>query len=152
MPQGGEAALDVDDELELLNVKAHQYDCVCNGFELCSGAIRNHKPEIMIKAFGAVGYDQSVLEEKFGGMLNAMRFGAPPHGGCAFGLDRIVMLFCDEPNLREVNAFVMNGQFEDSLMNAPSLADEAQLKDLHIKLNLPKPKITEAESAEVKTA
>ncbi len=152
MPQGGEAALDVDDELELLNVKAHQYDCVCNGYELCSGAIRNHKPEIMIKAFGAVGYDQSVLEEKFGGMLSAMRYGAPPHGGCAFGIDRIVMLFCDEPNLREVNAFVMNGQFEDTLMNAPSAAEEPQLKDLHIKLNLPKPKITEADSAEAKTA
>lgn len=152
MPQGGEAALDVEDEMELLKVKAHQYDCVCNGYELCSGAIRNHKPEIMVKAFGAVGYSQDVLEEQFGGMLNAMRFGAPPHGGCAFGVDRIVMLFCDEPNLREVNAFVMNGQFEDLLMNAPSAADEAQLKDLHVKLNLPKPKITEADGAEVKSA
>ena len=152
MPQGGEAALDVEDEMELLKVKAHQYDCVCNGYELCSGAIRNHKPEIMVKAFGAVGYSKDVLEEQFGGMLNAMRFGAPPHGGCAFGVDRIVMLFCDEPNLREVNAFVMNGQFEDHLMNAPSDAAVEQLKDLHIKVNMPKPKITEAESAEVKSA
>lgn len=152
MPQGGEAALDVKDEMELLKVKAHQYDCVCNGYELCSGAIRNHKPEIMVKAFGAVGYSKDVLEEQFGGMLNAMRFGAPPHGGCAFGVDRIVMLFCDEPNLREVNAFVMNGQFEDHLMNAPSDAAVEQLKDLHIKVNLPKPKITEAENAEAKSA
>tara|TARA_R110002124_G_scaffold129483_1_gene290804 strand:- start:102244 stop:104085 length:1842 start_codon:yes stop_codon:yes gene_type:complete len=152
MPQGGLAALEVDDEMELLNVKAHQYDCVCNGYELCSGAIRNHKPEIMIKAFGAVGYDQSVLEDKFGGMLNAMRFGAPPHGGCAFGIDRMVMIFCDEPNLREVNAFVMNGQFEDLLMNAPSETDAEQLKDLHIKTDMPKPKITASDSAEVKSA
>ena len=138
--------------MDLLKVKAHQYDCVCNGYELCSGAIRNHKPETMVKAFGAVGYSKEVLEDKFGGMLNAMRFGAPPHGGCAFGVDRIVMLFCDEPNLREVNAFVMNGQFEDLLMNAPSETSPEQLKDLHIKLNLPKLKVTSDDEAAVKSA
>ncbi|MEC9235336.1 MAG: aspartate--tRNA ligase [Pseudomonadota bacterium] len=152
MPQGGDAALDVEDKMDLLKVKAHQYDCVCNGYELCSGAIRNHKPETMVKAFGAVGYSKEVLEDKFGGMLNAMRFGAPPHGGCAFGVDRIVMLFCDEPNLREVNAFVMNGQFEDLLMNATSETSPEQLKDLHIKLNLPKLKVTSDDEAAVKSA
>ena len=136
-------ALTTKDPLEIY---AYQYDCVCNGFEICSGAIRNHKPEIMEKAFGLAGYDMSVLEDKFGGMLNAMRYGAPPHGGCAFGLDRLVMLLADEPNLREVYAFVMNGQYEDQLMNAPSDITEEQLKDLHIKLSLPK-KIGKTEAA-----
>lgn len=143
MPQGGMEALTTKDPLEIY---AYQYDCVCNGFEICSGAIRNHKPEIMEKAFGLAGYDMSVLEDKFGGMLNAMRYGAPPHGGCAFGLDRLVMLLADEPNLREVYAFVMNGQYEDQLMNAPSDITEEQLKDLHIKLSLPK-KIGKTEAA-----
>ncbi len=142
MPQGGEDAFDTENPLD---IKAHLYDCVCNGYELCSGAIRNHKPEIMEKAFGIAGYGKEVLEEKFGGMLNAMRFGAPPHGGCAFGIDRIVMLFADEPNLREVAPFVMNGQFEDVMMNAPSNIDLEQLKELHIKLNLPKLKISDSE-------
>ncbi|MGE4313807.1 MAG: aspartate--tRNA ligase [Pseudobdellovibrionaceae bacterium] len=142
MPQGGMDALNGDP----LKVYAYQYDCVCNGFELASGAIRNHKPEIMQKAFELAGYDMAVLEKKFGGMLNAMRYGAPPHGGCAFGLDRIVMLLADEPNLREVYAFVMNGQYEDLLMNAPSDITEEQLKDLHIKLSLPK-KIGSSEAA-----
>ena len=134
MPQGGAEALEGDP----LDVLAYQYDLVCNGFELASGAIRNHKPEIMEKAFGLAGYDKSVLEAKFGGMLNAMRYGAPPHGGIAPGIDRIVMLLADEPNLREVYAFVMNGQYEDQMMGAPSFVDEAQLKDLHLKLALPK--------------
>ncbi|MFN3699912.1 MAG: aspartate--tRNA ligase [Alphaproteobacteria bacterium] len=138
MPQGELEALNTQDPL---NILAYQYDCVCNGFELASGAIRNHKPEIMERAFAIAGYDRSVLEAKFGGMLNAMRFGAPPHGGLAFGVDRIVMLLADEPNLREVYAFVMNGQYEDQMMGAPSFVDEHQLKDLHIKLNLPKQKI-----------
>ena len=130
MPQGGMDDLVNKNPLE---VYAYQYDAVCNGFELCSGAIRNHKPEIMEKAFGIAGYDKSVLEEKFGGMLNAMRYGAPPHGGCAFGIDRIIMLLANEPNLREVYAFVMNGQYEDLMMGAPNEITDEQLKDLHLK-------------------
>lgn len=140
MPQGGMDDLENKDPLD---VYAWQYDCVCNGFELASGAIRNHKPEIMEKAFGIAGYDKSVLEAEFGGMLNAMRYGAPPHGGLAFGIDRIIMLLADEPNLREVYAFVMNGQYEDQMMQAPSEIGQEQLKDLHLKVNLPK-KITDA--------
>jgi len=108
--------------------------------------IRNHRPEIMEKAFGLAGYSKDVLEEQFGGMLNAMRYGAPPHGGLAFGVDRIVMLLADEPNLREVYAFVMNGQYEDQMMAAPSAVDTAQLQDLHLKLSLPK-KVVESEEA-----
>ncbi len=140
MPQGGMADLEGKDPLEIY---AYQYDCVCNGFELASGAIRNHKPEIMEKAFGLAGYSKDVLEAEFGGMLNAMRFGAPPHGGLAFGVDRIIMLLADEPNLREVYAFVMNGQYEDQMMQAPSAVDEEQLKALHLKVNAPR-KITDA--------
>lgn len=138
MPQGGMDDLQSKDPEQIY---AYQYDAVCNGFELCSGAIRNHKPEIMEKAFALAGYDKSVLEAKFGGMLNAFKFGAPPHGGCAFGIDRIVMLLADEPNLREVYAFVMNGQYEDQMMSAPSDITPEQLKDLHIKLDLPKAKV-----------
>lgn len=137
MPQGGLEALN---SMNPLDINANQYDCVCNGFELASGAIRNHKPEIMERAFAIAGYDKSVLEAKFGGMLNAMRYGAPPHGGLAYGVDRIIMLLADEPNLREVYAFVMNGQYEDQMMAAPSFVDEHQLKDLHIKLALQKQK------------
>ena len=143
MPQDGAAAFDKDP----LEIYAYQYDAVCNGFELCSGAIRNHQPEIMEKAFALAGYDKQVLEDKFGGMLNAMSYGAPPHGGCAFGIDRIIMLLADEPNLREVYAFVMNGQYEDQMMSAPSDITPEQLKDLHIKLNLPKPKVEKNEAA-----
>ncbi|MGB4057380.1 MAG: aspartate--tRNA ligase, partial [Alphaproteobacteria bacterium] len=134
MPQGGLETLEKTDPLQIL---AHQYDCVCNGFEISSGAVRNHRPDIMEKAFAIAGYDKAVLEHKFSGMLNAFRFGAPPHGGCAFGIDRLVMILAHEPNLREINAFVMNGQYEDPLMNAPSDASPEQLKDLHIKLDLP---------------
>ncbi|MDH5721861.1 MAG: aspartate--tRNA ligase [Alphaproteobacteria bacterium] len=140
MPQGGMADLEDKDPLD---VYAWQYDCVCNGFELASGAIRNHKPEIMEKAFGIAGYSKDVLEAEFGGMLNAMRYGAPPHGGLAFGVDRIIMLLADEPNLREVYAFVMNGQYEDQMMQAPSEIGHEQLKELHLKVNLPK-KMTDA--------
>jgi aspartyl-tRNA synthetase len=135
MPQGG---LDALNTMDPLTIMATQYDCVCNGYELASGGIRNHRPEIMEKAFAIAGYPKEVLEKKFGGMLGAFRFGAPPHGGCAFGVDRIVMILADEPNLREVYAFVMNGQYEDPMMNAPSDITEQQLKDLHLKLNLPK--------------
>lgn len=141
MPQGGLEALTTKDPLDVL---AQQYDAVCNGFELCSGGIRNHRPDVMEKAFAIAGYDKSVLEAKFGGMLNAFRFGPPPHGGCAFGIDRIIMLLADEPNLREVYAFVMNGAYEDPMMGSPSEALPQQLKDLHIKLNLPADKISKA--------
>ena len=134
MPQGGLKALNTEDPLEIL---AYQYDCVCNGNELCSGAIRNHDPEIMEQAFHLVGYGREVLEARFSGMLTAMQYGAPPHGGCAFGIDRIVMLLADETNLREVNAFAMNGQFEDLMMAAPSAATPEQLRDLHIRVELP---------------
>lgn len=140
MPQGGMKDLEEKDPLDIY---AFQYDCVCNGYELASGAIRNHKPEIMEKAFGLAGYGKEVLEAEFGGMLNAMRYGAPPHGGLAFGVDRIIMLLADEPNLREVYAFVMNGQYEDQMMQAPSMVDDEQLKALHLKVALPK-KITDA--------
>ena len=144
MPQGGMDDLENKDPLDIL---AYQYDLVCNGFELLSGAIRNHKQEIMEKAFAIAGYDKSVLEEKFGGMLSAFQYGAPPHGGCAPGIDRIIMLLADEPNLREVYAFVMNGQYQDLMMGAPSKVDPAQLKDLHIKLDMPKEMIKKGEAA-----
>ncbi|MEG6509925.1 aspartate--tRNA ligase [Methyloligella sp. 2.7D] len=135
MPQGGMEALE---GIEPLDVLAYQYDIVCNGIELSSGAIRNHKPEIMQKAFDIAGYPMDVLEEKFGGMLRALQYGAPPHGGIAPGVDRMVMLLCGEENLREVVMFPMNQQAEDLLMGAPSTVDEAQLKELNIKLVPPK--------------
>ena len=134
MPQGGLKALDTDDPLEVL---AHQYDCVCNGNELCSGAIRNHEPETMETAFRVVGYDAEEVKTRFAALYTAFQYGAPPHGGCAFGVDRIVMLLAGEDNLREVNAFVMNGQYEDLMMGAPSEPSTAQLKELSIKLDLP---------------
>lgn len=134
MPQGGLEALETKDPLDVL---AWQYDIVCNGIELSSGAIRNHKPEIMEKAFDIAGYDKAILEEKFGGMLNALKYGAPPHGGIAPGIDRIVMLLCGEENLREVTLFPMNQQAEDLMMAAPSSVSSKQLRELHIQLNLP---------------
>ncbi len=134
MPQGGMEALETLDPLE---VKGYQYDIVCNGIELSSGAIRNHKPEIMFKAFEIAGYGPEVVEEKFGGMLKALQYGAPPHGGIAPGIDRIVMLLCDEENLREVTMFPMNQQAQDLLMGAPSEVSARQLRELHIRLNLP---------------
>lgn len=137
MPKGGLEALNGQDPLTIL---ANQYDCVCNGYELCSGSIRNHRADIMERAFAIAGYGRDILEKKFGGMLSAFKFGAPPHGGCAFGIDRMVMLIADEPNLREVYAFVMNGAMEDPMMGAPTDATAQQLKELHIKMELPKPK------------
>jgi aspartyl-tRNA synthetase len=137
MPQGGLEALESKDPLDIL---AYQYDVVCNGVELSSGAIRNHKPEIMEKAFAIAGYPREELEKRFGGMLRALQYGAPPHGGIAPGIDRIVMLLCGEENLRQVVMFPMNQQAEDLLMGAPSEVTPKQLKELHIKLDLPKVK------------
>ena len=134
MPQGGLEALETKDPLDIL---AYQYDIVCNGIELSSGAIRNHRPDIMKKAFDIAGYPESVLLEKFGGMYRAFQYGAPPHGGIAPGVDRIVMLLCNEPNIREVVLFPMNQQAEDLLMGAPSEVTPKQLRELHIRLNLP---------------
>jgi aspartyl-tRNA synthetase len=136
MPQGGMEALLHQDPL---TIKAFQYDIVCNGVELSSGAIRNHRPEIMLKAFEIAGYPAAEVEARFGGMLNAFRFGAPPHGGSAPGIDRIVMLLADEPNIREVILFPMNQQAQDLLMQAPAEITPDRLKELHIKLDLPKP-------------
>jgi len=130
MPQGGMTALEEQDPL---SIKAWQYDLVCNGVELSSGAIRNHLPEVMYKAFEIAGYPNSVVDEKFPAMINAFRFGAPPHGGIAPGIDRIVMLIADEPNIREVILFPMNGKAEDLMMAAPSEVDEAALAELHIR-------------------
>ena len=122
---------------KILGLKAIQYDIVCNGVELSSGAIRNHRPDVMKKAFAIAGYDETSLEQKFGGMLHALSLGAPPHGGIAPGVDRIVMLLCGEENLREVVLFPMNQRAEDLLMGAPSDVTPKQLRELHIRLNLP---------------
>ena len=134
MPQGGMEALETQDPL---TIKAFQYDIVCNGIELSSGAIRNHRPDIMIRAFGIAGYSEADVEARFGGMLSAFRFGAPPHGGSAPGIDRIVMLLAEEPNIREVILFPLNQQGEDLLMGAPAEVSPARLRELSIKLDLP---------------
>jgi aspartyl-tRNA synthetase len=134
MPQGGLEALESQDPL---TIKAFQYDIVCNGVELSSGAIRNHLPEVMYKAFAIVGYSQEEVEERFGGLLTALKYGAPPHGGSAPGLDRIVMLLADEPNLREIVAFPMNQRAEDLMMQAPAEVPPERLRELSIKLALP---------------
>lgn len=134
MPQGGMKALEEQDPL---TIKAYQYDIVCNGIELSSGAIRNHLPEVMYKAFGIAGYTKEDVENRFGGMLSALKLGAPPHGGSAPGVDRMVMLIADEPNIREVIAFPLNQQAEDLMMQAPNVIDEARYKELHIRPALP---------------
>ena len=138
MPQGGLEALEAaSSAADYLAIKAYQYDLVCNGYELGSGAIRNHRPDIMYKAFEIAGYGKEVVEEKFGGMLNAFRYGAPPHGGCALGLERIVMLLADQENIREVTMFPMNQQAEDLLLGAPASASPEQLKEIHIRIAPP---------------
>ena len=145
MPQGGMEALENKNPLDIL---AYQYDIVCNGIELSSGAIRNHRPEIMYKAFEIAGHDRSVVDDKFGGMINAFKHGAPPHGGIAPGVDRTVMLLADEPNIREIIAFPFNQQAEDLMMNAPGEVTLKQLRELHIEIKLPKKMQEKAEKAE----
>src|SRR6185437_12859380 len=135
MPQGELEALQTRDPLKVL---AYQYDIVVNGVELCSGAVRNHKPEIMIKAFEIAGYSAGEVERQFGGMLNAFRYGAPPHAGMAPGIDRIVMLLAGAENIREVIAFPLNQQAQDLMMGAPSAVNDEQLRELHIRLALPR--------------
>jgi aspartyl-tRNA synthetase len=130
-------ALDPADKDTILGLKAYQYDIVCNGYELSSGAIRNHDPDVMLKAFEIAGYAREETEEKFKGMLNAFRYGAPPHGGTAPGIDRIVMLLAGEENLREVTMFPMTQSAQDLLMNAPSPANPKQLKELHLRVVYP---------------
>ncbi len=134
MPQGEMEALVTRDPLDIL---AYQYDIVCNGIELSSGAIRNHRPDIMLKAFEIAGYDAQTVEDRFGGMLNAFRYGAPPHGGIAPGIDRIVMLLAGASNIREVIAFPLNQQARDLMMNAPAPAGDRQLKELHLRVASP---------------
>jgi aspartyl-tRNA synthetase len=134
MPQGELEALNASDPLDVL---AYQYDIVVNGVELCSGAVRNHKPEIMLKAFEIAGYSATEVERQFGGLANAFRYGAPPHAGMAPGIDRIVMLLAGAQNIREVIAFPLNQQAQDLMMNAPSAVQDKQLKELHIRLDLP---------------
>ncbi|MGZ8283883.1 MAG: amino acid--tRNA ligase-related protein, partial [Allosphingosinicella sp.] len=131
MPQGELGALESKDPLDIL---AFQYDIVCNGVELSSGAIRNHRPDIMYKAFEIAGYSQADVDTNFAGMINAFKFGAPPHGGSAPGIDRIVMLLADEPNLREVVLFPMNQRAEDLMMGAPGEVTMKQLRELHIRI------------------
>jgi aspartyl-tRNA synthetase len=134
MPQGGLEALQTQDPL---TIKAFQYDITCNGYEIASGGIRNHRPEAMVKAFEIAGYGENDVVERFGGMYRAFQYGAPPHGGMAAGVDRIVMLLCGTTNLREISLFPMNQRAEDLLMGAPSEVTPKQLRELHIRLNLP---------------
>ena len=131
MPQGGLAALDGDDPLQVLG---HLYDLACNGYELLSGAIRNHKPEIMYKAFELAGYPNSEVDNRFGGMIRAFTYGAPPHGGCAAGIDRLVMLLADETSIREVIMFPMNQRAEDLMLGGPSAPTNEQIRELGLRV------------------
>ena len=135
LPVGGMKAFETKN---LLDIVCNQFDCVCNGYECCSGAIRNHKPEIMYKSFELVGYSKETVDEKFTGMINAFKYGAPPHGGSAFGIERMIMLLLDEPNLREVVAFPPNGKGKDLMMGSPSEVTPEQLRELHIKVDIKK--------------
>jgi len=132
MPQGDINKINFEKPLE---IRAYQYDIVCNGIELSSGAIRNHMPELMYKLFAIAGYNKKQVDEKFSGMINALSYGAPPHGGIAPGIDRIVMLLAGEKNIREVTLFPLNQNAEDLLMGAPSEVEEKQLKELNIKVD-----------------
>jgi aspartyl-tRNA synthetase len=135
MPKGGLHALETEDKLSIL---ADQYDMVMNGYEICSGAVRNHNPEVMYKVFAALGYDQHYVDAKFGAMINAFKYGAPPHAGCAFGIDRMFMELMGEDNIREIVAFPKNGSGADLMMNSPSLVEDAQLKELSVRIETPK--------------
>ncbi len=132
MPQGGLEALNTKDPLDIL---AYQYDLVCNGYEMASGAVRNHNPETMVKAFEIAGYTEQEVKNRFGALYNAFQYGTPPHAGAAPGVDRMVMLIADSQNIREIIAFPKNKKARDLLMNAPSKVTEQQLKDVHIKLD-----------------
>ena len=135
MPKGGLAALEAaETDEEKLAIVADQYDMVMNGYEICSGAVRNHNPEIMYKVFDILGYGHEYVEKRFGGMLNAFKFGAPPHAGCAFGIERIFMVLNDTKNIRDIVAFPKNGSGIDLMMSSPSFVDEYQLKDAHIQI------------------
>ena len=134
MPQGGMEALQTMDPLDIL---AYQYDIVCNGIELSSGAIRNHRPDIMLKAFEIAGYPETVVKSKFPALWKAFHYGAPPHGGIAPGLDRIIMLLADEPNIREIIAFPLNQRAQDLLMGAPNRVEQRQIDELHLEIKLP---------------
>ena len=136
MPQGGMDALINDDPL---TIKAYQYDIVCNGVELSSGAVRNHRPDIMVKAFEMAGYTAEEVEKRFGALFHAFHYGAPPHAGMAPGVDRMIMLLKDEENIREVIAFPMNSNAQDMLLGAPGTVTEQQLREVHIKLRRPVP-------------
>jgi aspartyl-tRNA synthetase len=138
MPQGGLDALETQDPLTIF---AYQYDLVCNGYELLSGAIRNHRPEIMYKAFALAGHAKEVVDTEFAGMINAFRYGAPPHGGVGVGLDRVIMLLSGETSIREVIAFPLAQNGRDLLMNAPSPVSEKQLRDVHLTIRKPVPKV-----------
>jgi aspartyl-tRNA synthetase len=133
MPQGGIEALNLKEPLEVL---AYQYDLVCNGYEIASGAVRNHDPELMVKAFKIAGYDKEIVEERFPALFNAFHYGAPPHAGCAPGIDRIIMLLSNETNIRQIVAFPKNGKARDLLMGAPAIVTNDQLKEVHIKLDI----------------
>jgi aspartyl-tRNA synthetase len=135
MPQGNLEDIDFESPL---NIKAYQYDIVCNGIELSSGAIRNHIPDLMYKLFSIAGYQKKQVDEKFSGMINALSYGAPPHGGIAPGIDRIIMLLADEKNIREVTMFPMNQNAQDLMMNAPSEINDEQLKELGLALKIKK--------------
>jgi aspartyl-tRNA synthetase len=130
MPKGGLVSLEAEDKLSIL---ADQYDMVMNGYEICSGGVRNHNPDVLYKVFGVLGYDEQYVESKFGAMLSAFKYGAPPHAGCAFGLDRIFMVLVDEENIREVVAFPKNGSGIDVMMDSPTKVEESQLKELSIR-------------------
>jgi aspartyl-tRNA synthetase len=141
MPQGELEALETKDPLDIL---AYQYDIVCNGVELSSGAIRNHRPEIMYKAFEIASYTREDVDKNFAGMINAFKFGAPPHGGSAPGIDRMVMLLADEPNIREVITFPMTQKAEDLMMGAPSYVSAKQLRELNLRSTAETPDLTKA--------